>query len=223
MSTLYLIRHGQASFGSENYDQLSPLGQQQALWLGEYFKARNIRPSRLIRGDLQRHRQTANAIEQGLALDIDHDENRHWNEFDFHAIGQQYLLAHPDKVPQQKTVKNFFSVLKQGLLAWSRNEIEGELPETWLEFQHRITRALKSVTENNAHETVVVVSSGGAISMALQVLMGFSPETTINLNLQTRNTGVSEIFFNAHQAYVTSFNTLPHLSQPERVKAITSA
>ena len=30
MASLYLIRHGQASFGSDHYDQLSPLGQRQA-------------------------------------------------------------------------------------------------------------------------------------------------------------------------------------------------
>ncbi|MCH1491392.1 MAG: histidine phosphatase family protein, partial [Luminiphilus sp.] len=30
MASIYLIRHGQASFGSDNYDQLSPVGQRQA-------------------------------------------------------------------------------------------------------------------------------------------------------------------------------------------------
>ena len=34
MGTLYLVRHGQASFGADDYDQLSPLGHQQALRLG---------------------------------------------------------------------------------------------------------------------------------------------------------------------------------------------
>jgi len=59
--------------------------------------------------------------------------------------------------------------------------------------------------------------------MALQILMQFSPETTIDLNLQTRNTGISEVFFNAERAYVSSFNTIPHLAAKERKKAITSA
>ena len=34
MATIYLVRHGQASFGKENYDQLSPRGWEQGRILG---------------------------------------------------------------------------------------------------------------------------------------------------------------------------------------------
>jgi broad specificity phosphatase PhoE len=37
MGNLYLVRHGQASFGAADYDQLSELGQRQSVRLGEYF------------------------------------------------------------------------------------------------------------------------------------------------------------------------------------------
>ena len=37
MTTIYLIRHGQASFGAESYDKLSPNGELQAKLLGQYF------------------------------------------------------------------------------------------------------------------------------------------------------------------------------------------
>jgi broad specificity phosphatase PhoE len=39
MASIYLIRHGQASFGSANYDQLSTLGQRQADVTGEFLSA----------------------------------------------------------------------------------------------------------------------------------------------------------------------------------------
>ncbi|MGK0529545.1 MAG: broad specificity phosphatase PhoE, partial [Alteromonadales bacterium] len=42
MTDIYLVRHGQASFGKANYDKLSELGGQQAIWLGDYFKHRNV-------------------------------------------------------------------------------------------------------------------------------------------------------------------------------------
>jgi broad specificity phosphatase PhoE len=42
MGNIYLVRHGQASFGAENYDQLSTLGQQQSQRLGEYFAQKGI-------------------------------------------------------------------------------------------------------------------------------------------------------------------------------------
>ena len=37
MAELYLVRHGQASFGAADYDRLSERGEQQSVWLGEYF------------------------------------------------------------------------------------------------------------------------------------------------------------------------------------------
>ena len=58
MGTLYLVRHGQASFGAANYDQLSPLGQRQCLRLGEYFRAKGRRFGTLISGTLMRQRQS---------------------------------------------------------------------------------------------------------------------------------------------------------------------
>ena len=38
MSELHLVRHAQASFGSDNYDQLSDLGHRQSRLLGGHFK-----------------------------------------------------------------------------------------------------------------------------------------------------------------------------------------
>jgi len=223
MSKLYLIRHGQASFGSSNYDQLSDLGTQQSTWLGEYFKELAVSPTRIIRGDLQRHKQTANAIVDGLGCNITQEENADWNEFDFHMIGRSYLANHPDRMPEPGDVKGFFSILRKGLLAWSKNELSGDIPETWQQFETRVRSVLALATNQSSGETVFVVSSGGTISMTLQILMQFSPETTIDLNLQTRNTGLSEVFFNAERAYVSSFNTVPHLAAKARKKAITSA
>ena len=40
MGTLYLVRHGQASFGADDYDQLSDLGRRQSVRLGQYLRER---------------------------------------------------------------------------------------------------------------------------------------------------------------------------------------
>ncbi|MCO8647501.1 histidine phosphatase family protein, partial [Burkholderia multivorans] len=37
MAELFLVRHGQASFGTDDYDRLSDVGVQQGVWLGEYL------------------------------------------------------------------------------------------------------------------------------------------------------------------------------------------
>ena len=222
MSKLILIRHGQASFGSKDYDQLSPLGQQQSVWLGEYLKEIELKPTRIIRGDLKRHIQTTQGIESGLGYKLDQEQCADWNEFDFQEIGRAFLASNPDLKPDISDPKSFFSILRKGLLAWSNNEISGTIEESWLEFEARVIRALTMSVERTDNETVLVISSGGTISMVLKQLMNFTPETTIDLNLQTRNTGLSEVFFNQHQRYVASFNNVPHMQSAQRMKSITS-
>ena len=66
MGTLYLVRHGQASFGADNYDQLSALGQRQCQRLGEYFGAKGRRFSAAITGTLARQTQSLDAIGAGM-------------------------------------------------------------------------------------------------------------------------------------------------------------
>src|SRR4051812_3324882 len=66
MGTLYLVRHGQASFGAADYDQLSDLGHKQSLRLGQYFAQKGIRFDGLIAGTLRRHKQTLEGILLGM-------------------------------------------------------------------------------------------------------------------------------------------------------------
>ena len=62
MGTLYLVRHGQASFGAQDYDQLSELGQRQSQRLGEYFQHKGLRFGQVLTGTLKRHQQTLAGI-----------------------------------------------------------------------------------------------------------------------------------------------------------------
>ena len=70
MGTLYLVRHGQASFGADDYDQLSDLGRRQSLRLGEYFAQKGVRFDGLIAGALRRHKQTMAAILEGMIAGV---------------------------------------------------------------------------------------------------------------------------------------------------------
>ena len=64
MGTLYLVRHGQASFGAEDYDQLSELGTRQCHALGLWFAARGLQFEAVLRGTLKRHAQSLAAFLQ---------------------------------------------------------------------------------------------------------------------------------------------------------------
>ncbi len=66
MSTIYLVRHGQASFGTDNYDQLSATGREQVRQLGKYFAESGERIDRIYAGALRRQTETAEIIAESL-------------------------------------------------------------------------------------------------------------------------------------------------------------
>jgi broad specificity phosphatase PhoE len=223
MAELYLVRHGQASFGSDNYDKLSPLGHQQAQWLGDYFRDRSLSFDSILMGDLVRHRETAEGIAKGMQLQQpQYQVFSGLNEFDFHALLRVYM----EQFPQQALAKDappsaFYKLLKKSMQLWSHGELEGDLPETWTQFEERVAEVLKSVQDRLQGQRVLAVSSGGAISMALRQILQAPSETVIELNLQTRNTGVSHCFFNQRSLRLSGFNSVPHLDHPERLQHIT--
>jgi broad specificity phosphatase PhoE len=223
MNKLLLIRHGQASFGKKNYDQLSELGTQQAIWLGNYLNEANLKPARIITGGLTRHKQSAAAICRGLNYEYNIEEHLGWNEFDFQAIVHAFLRLHPELTPTTKNPKDFFSLLKKSMKAWSNNQIGNDLPETWSTFENRVNEAMLFSKNKPTDNLTLVISSGGAISMALKQLLRLDNAAMIDLNLQTRNTSVSEIYFNQFHDQLCSFNTIPHLDTPDRRSSITYA
>lgn len=222
MADLYLTRHGQASFGSANYDQLSQLGVQQCRWLGEYFRERNIRFNRIICGTQQRHQQSARAICEGLGQDVEFEIHAGFNEFDFATLLECFGQAYPNQAITDWTIpRDVYRCLRVAMLAWS----EGRLPEdtsleSWSDFSQRVADALDFAQELPSGKTLVA-SSGGAISMALSQIMGFVPQTVVNLNLQSRNSSITHCYYSPNATYVTGINAVPHLDTPERWDSVT--
>lgn len=225
MPRILLVRHGQASFGKSNYDQLSECGVRQSQLLGEHLREIAHQPADMMSGTLQRHMQTADAISRGLDKEVERALNPDWNEFDFEQIAGAYLSRHPDERPSEvhKDPRQFFALLRKALLAWAHDEVEAPGLETWQAFEQRIERALGKTTEGDEQGTRLVISSGGAISMAIGLILGLKPENVISLNLQTRNTGVSELYFKRNTIHLSSFNGVPHLMRNEHTSLITSA
>ena len=91
MSQILLVRHGQASWGAEDYDVLSSLGEKQSHVLGQALSARGVRPDLVVRGAMKRHRQTAELACAGGGWRPEVAEDDGWNEFD-HV---QMLSMHP--------------------------------------------------------------------------------------------------------------------------------
>lgn len=222
MAELYLVRHGQASFGTDNYDRLSKLGHQQSEWLGDHFKTQGLEFEKIITGDLVRHHETAQGIVRGMkAASTEFDVLPGFNEFDFEALLLAYAKQFPDrKLDSNATAIDYSKRLKHCLLLWARGELEGQLPETWQAFEQRVSNVL-NIVKDLPQKKVLVVSSGGAISMVIRQILNAPGETMVELNLQARNTGVSHFFFNRQNVRLSSFNGVPHLERPERRDSIT--
>lgn len=215
MGTLYLVRHGQASFGSDDYDRLSELGHRQAERLGEYWRERGMRFDAVITGTLRRHRETWEGIARGMQLPP--QDVLSWpglNEYDSEAV---VATIHPEKLPKADTpelYKAHFRLLRQGLSAWMSGQAAPVGMPSYVDFLAGVTTALDHVRDRHHGAKVLVVSSGGPISTAVGHVLGTSPETTIELNLRIRNTAVTEFAFTPKRHMLVTYNTLPHLDGP---------
>ncbi len=223
MAELYLVRHGQASFGAANYDKLSELGYQQAVWLGEYFKDRGHRFDSILTGDLVRHRETAEGIAEGMGLSQPlFNPFSGLNEFDFHSLIKVYIAQFPEQELSADSPRaDYYKLLKKMMHLWSQGELEGELPESWADFEDRVQQVMSMIQQEMHGQKVLAVSSGGAIAMALRQVLKSPSETVIELNLQTKNTAIAHCFFNPKAIRVTGFNHVPHLDTNERSEKIT--
>jgi len=223
MSKLILFRHAQASLGSQNYDQLSELGFKQSLWLGQHLKNHAALPDRIISGSLKRHQQTTLGILKGMNSSIEFEQNDAWNEFQFEGIVKAYLKQHPDKTPTDKKSNSFFRLLKVAMLDWSNDKLAHHQGESWAEFENRVVSAFLALTGNTEKQTVWLISSGGVISMLLSYILETSKKSMIELNLQTRNTSISEVLYKPDSHCLMSYNQVPHLQSSDRQQAITYA
>lgn len=220
-----MVRHAQASLGAENYDQLSELGYQQARWLGDYLADAQLQFDHVFCGNMARHRQTLEGIRQALGSACpDEQIMPGLDEFDFKALVSAYRHCSAD-TQEPQSIADYYRLLKQALQAWSQDQLGHQadgspLPETWQQFQQRVSQSYQHI-QTLCSGKVLVVSSGGANAMWLSQVLQAPQQTMIELNLQSINTGLSHFFFNRQAMRLSQFNSIPHLDTAERRKHIT--
>jgi broad specificity phosphatase PhoE len=221
MAQLYLVRHGQASFGAADYDKLSDIGHKQSLLLGQYFAQRDIAFDSVVTGDMLRHKETAAGIQKGSERAIPVVIDSGWNEFDFNAVVSAFLRVNHSMRPAEDAPRaEFYRLLKNAMFAWSKQEIGNDLPESWGEFTGRVAGAVDRICASDA-KNVLVASSGGAIAITMMNMLGLTVDKTVNFNLQIKNTSINHFFFNRDGIQLSSFNNVGHLDLPEHKSLIT--
>lgn len=219
MGQIYLVRHGQASFGAANYDQLSALGYEQARLLGQWYAKRRQGFDKVVTGGMARHRQTAETCMGELPplnaewitdedfAEFDHDEVllRHCPEFG-DAVAFKALLA--QHVDPSRALEQLFQAAMQ---RWMRGGHDDDYSETWPAFRRRCVRALQRLDTDSRQQPTIVFTSGGVIASLMQHLLGLQDAQVAELNWTLANCGVTKILQRPGQFTLNYLNNYAHL------------
>lgn len=220
MPVLYVIRHGQASFGADDYDVLSPTGHRQAEALGRKLAEQGVRPDAWIMGDMRRHRETMEGLMKGMGVEgVTPEVHAGLNEYDFGALLSARLkaLGQDDTPPLDR--RNYFRTLKEVVQEWHRDEIPDPY-ETYGAFRARVEDA-RQVCMRDGVETVLAVSSGGAIGQMIAGILDAPPITQVKLQLQMKNCAVNRFVYSSRNVYLHGFNETPHIDASTEAEMLT--
>lgn len=217
MGTIYLVRHGQAAFGTDDYDRLTETGFAQSHLLGEHLARRGLRFSAVITGNLRRHRETAAAILVGMqAPPLDLQTLPGLDEYDPDALVTALTGSAPSFVAAAQrrdptVVREHFRLLREALNAWAEGRTQPVGMPSWEAFQAGAHAALVTARTRHPDGEVLIVSSGGPIAAAVGASLAAPPQTAVELNLRIRNTGVTEFATTPKRHQLVSFNGIAHI------------
>ena len=231
MSRLLLVRHGQASAGSDDYDQLSERGYQQARSLGAQWAAEGVMPDSVYVGPRKRHRQSAETLAAELPAGWPEptylDE---WDEHDAFAVVMHSvpLLAENDEWVAEgaekmssggpEALRAYLRLYRHVTRLWVREELplDGQPFEPWRVFRDRVEGAVDRIlTAEGRGRTVAVFTSSGPVGVGAGRALGLSDVDMMELSWMVQNISVTEILYSGDAFSLKSFNTLPCLSDHE--------
>jgi broad specificity phosphatase PhoE len=222
MGAIYLIRHGQASFGSANYDQLSDLGHTQARVLGESLKIRVPQVDRVVTGTMQRHQATASSCLEAMGLSVPMAEHVGFNEFDHEQVIHRAEPRYVDNLVMMGEMaatgdprRAFQSFFRTAVGRWVAGQHDDEYTESWRVFQQRCHAAMDDIiAQTGPSGTSLVFTSGGFISAICQRMLGIPDEHAFTINWTLVNAGVSKLVLGKQGAHLITINEHSHFEGP---------
>ncbi len=224
MAAITLIRHGQASFGKADYDQLSELGYEQARHLGTVLREREEPVDTVFIGAMKRHRQTAEACLDAAGVDLRLQVLPGFNEFNHEQVIERYEPRYRDRdwlVAEMAKHANpgelFGQMFRQAIARWVGGTHDTDYDESWQHFQLRSRAALdEALSALPKRGRALVFTSGGCISVISQGLLGLNDDATFRVNLTLANAGLSRISQGSTHRNLISLNEHSHFSGRHR-------
>lgn len=224
MSEIYLIRHAQASFGSDNYDRLSPLGVRQADLLADFLHRHKVQFDAVYCGAMQRQLDTARPINVhqngGRPPEAASEILPAFNEYDSLALikarfrrenvqgkAKDLLIA-----DLRKNVRAFQVFFSETVDQWMAGVFDDEAAvEPWGRFCERVQAGLGQVMRQEGRgKRLVVVTSGGPIAVVLKKVLDLSDRKTAALSWEIFNASITCLKYNADRLSLTVFNNTSH-------------
>ena len=231
MSTLFLVRHGQASFGTSNYDQLSQTGIEQARKLGHFWSNRGLEFSEVFSGDLQRQIASANnALETygqvggrcSPEVEILPGLNEYNSEHLMTTLKQELAEKHANIAlldgelekasGYTQKYRAFHRLLEAVMVHYISGEYESSGFETWAAFHTRVSECFQAIRSRTGRgRSVAVFTSGGPIGVMMQLVLSAPQKVALDLHWRIFNCSVTKFTFNTERISLDSFNATDHL------------
>ncbi len=236
MSTIYLVRHGQAGT-RDAYDALSELGKNQARAVGEHLVSSGVHFAWGYSGELNRQRQTAEQIRAAYSdacvsfPTIKYDSG--WNEFDLARVSRE--LAPPLGAADPEFRCEYEHMLEQIRISDGGNAarihrrwlpcdtklvdawIRGRFPysgESWKEFCARVVACRSRIGGPQARENILVVTSATPIAIWTGLSLEISDERVMRLAGALYNASYTILRLRCERLRLFTFNAASHLSAP---------
>ena len=233
MCAITLVRHGQASYLENNYDQLSPLGELQARKLGEYWARHGIVFDHFFHGPARRHIHTYELVagdyrQAGISL----PEPVVLEEFDEFQGEQIYHVLTPLLSERHSRIRSLSDAVQAAgekaerwmaierlfhevALHWVDGEVVSPEVESWKQFTSRVSRGVDRVLACcRDSSSAVVFTSGGPTAVAAAIALELSPRQTLDMAFRPRNASYSEFLVTGDSLSLSTFNNFPHLDDP---------
>jgi len=232
MSEIYLFRHGQASFGEDNYDKLSPNGVRQSQILARHLAQTGKSFDALYFGEMERQQKTAQEFIDYYSKNI-HSIPRPkicdaFNEYDSFAVWQALV---PELTQEDPSIardvddsagdqKSFQKVFAKVMKRWISGSYHASGIPHWNDFKQRVRQGLADlIARHGARKQIAVFTSGGPISVAVQAALELSDPKTLEVSWQLMNASITRIKYNSRGVMLAVFNDVTHL-ELERDKAL---
>ena len=214
MGKIVLVRHGQASFGAAEYDNLSARGIEQARQTGAALAARGLQPRVVLQGQMRRHDQTTRALLEGAQWPVALVETtKHWDEIDHLGVMRAF-----GETPEQKDPRVFQAAYERALRRWMADSSDAGGHESFHKFAARITDGLRRAAEHSGSgQTAVVITSAGPIGVACAALMhpafpDLDPPAWLRWNAVAINCAVTSVVVGRQGMHLLAFNEQQHLA-----------